>query len=361
MKRHGGGHDAANTGRALQDKPAGLAARDDVDRERRGIRRLVSGAAGPFGRIPAAGGDPGIPGRNSRDVGDPAGRAEPADIGAQGAFGSPERRVARAGAGGPVGGLSHDRAGSRRRAQRPHADERQAGSAQAGSVVRGDRLRGQRPRPISSPVRVAAGLRAHAWAQRDGHGLHHEVHRGRPSSRADAEGGPVSPPAGRRSGKMTRALFSFGLAAVLAGFPKSSFSQGEKLQHDPFARPALAGLQHASRPGPARNGEPTAASTRRLKLQAVMVAGPKSIANVDGTMVRIGDQIYGYRLVEVHERGAVFEKNKTRVAVSIRRDAGQDNDAAALRSPAQPSIAQQDKDGVPSVGGGTREGAGGRP
>ena len=160
---------------------------------------------------------------------------------------------------------------------------------------------------------------------------------------------------------MTRALFSFGLAAVLAGFPKSSFSQGEKLQHDPFARPALTGLQHASRPGPARNGEPTAAATRRLKLQAVMVAGPKSIANVNGTMVRIGDQIYGYRLVEVHERGAVFEKNKARFVVSIRRDAarapdtGQDNDAAAMRSPAP-----QDKDGMPP-GGGTREGAGDRP
>ncbi len=166
---------------------------------------------------------------------------------------------------------------------------------------------------------------------------------------------------------MTRALFSFGLAAVLAGFPKSSFSQGEKLQHDPFARPALTGLQNASRPGPGRNGAPTGASARRLRLQAVMVAGPKSIANVDGKMVRIGDEVYGYRLVEVHERGAVFEKNKTRFAVSIRSDAarapdtGQDKDAAALRSPAQPSIAQQDKDSMPSVGGVTREGGGGRP
>ena len=83
---------------------------------------------------------------------------------------------------------------------------------------------------------------------------------------------------------MTRRLLAFGLAAVLAGFPKSSFSQGEKLQHDPFARPALTGLQHASKPGPGRNGEPTGASTRTLKLQAVMVAGPKSIANVDGTI-----------------------------------------------------------------------------
>jgi hypothetical protein len=182
---------------------------------------------------------------------------------------------------------------------------------------------------------------------------------------------------------MTRALFSFGLAAVLAGLPKSSFPQGE-LQHDPFARPALTGLQHASKPGPGRNGEPTGASTRRLKLQAVMVAGPKSIANVDGKMVRIGDEVYGYRLVEVHERGAVFEKNKTRVVVSIHRDSAQapdtgqdkdaaptrspaqpsttpqDKDAAALRSPAQPSISQQDKNSMP-LRGGTREGAEERP
>ena len=180
---------------------------------------------------------------------------------------------------------------------------------------------------------------------------------------------------------MSRALVSFGLAAVLAGFPKPSFSQGEKLQHDPFARPALAGLQHAPKAG--RNGEPAGASTRRLKLQAVMVAGPKSLANVNGTMVRIGDEVYGYRLVEVHERGAVFEKNKARFAVSIRSDAarapdiGQDRDAAAMRSPAQPSIAQQDKDvaamrspaqpapqdrdSVPPAGGGTREGTRERP
>src|SRR6266699_2488409 len=162
---------------------------------------------------------------------------------------------------------------------------------------------------------------------------------------------------------MTRRLLSLGLAAVLAALAKSSFSQGEKLQHDPFARPALAGLQHAPRPGPGRIGEPTGASTRRLKLQAVMVAGPTSIANVDGTMVRIGDQIYGYRLVEVHERGAVFEKNKARFVVSISRDAAQapdtwqDKDAAPMRSPAP-----QDKDGMPPApGGGTREGTRERP
>src|SRR6266700_3803621 len=95
MKRRGGDLDRANTGRALQDRSAVPAAGDDIYRERLGIRRLVSGAAGPLGRIPAAGGDPGIPGRNGREIGDPAGRAEPADGGDQGAFGSPERGARR--------------------------------------------------------------------------------------------------------------------------------------------------------------------------------------------------------------------------------------------------------------------------
>src|SRR2546428_11306681 len=99
---------------------------------------------------------------------------------------------------------------------------------------------------------------------------------------------------------MTRRLLAFGLAAVLAGFPKSSFSQGEKLHHDPFARPALTGLQHASKPGPGRNGEPTTASTRRLKLQAGTVARPKESANLDGAMGRPSEQVYRFRLVERH-------------------------------------------------------------
>ena len=115
-----------------------------------------------------------------------------------------------------------------------------------------------------------------------------------------------------------RRLLSLGIAAVLSGLPESSLAQEEKLRHDLFARPALTGMQRVSPPAA---GGPTAAEPRRkFKLQAVMVAGPSSIANVDGVMVRIGDEVHGYRLVEVHERRAVFEKNKTRFTVSVQSD-----------------------------------------
>ena len=115
-----------------------------------------------------------------------------------------------------------------------------------------------------------------------------------------------------------RLVLPLSLVAVLAGFPELSLSQAAKLQHDPFARPALSGLQQARQPEPRGNGKATAAAPApKLKLLAVMAAGPDSIANVDGVMVRIGDEVNGYRLVEVHERYAVFEKNKTRFSVSI--------------------------------------------
>lgn len=163
---------------------------------------------------------------------------------------------------------------------------------------------------------------------------------------------------------MTRAcpLLSLSLAAVLAGLPKSSLSDTEKLQHDPFERPALSGLQNASKPGPGRTGRSAAAqSTRKLKLQAVMVAGPKSMANVDGVMVRIGDEVHGYRLVEVHEGEAVFERNNTRFTISIRGNgqapgASRETDATPVRSDAQAPSSPPEKDSAP-LRSGTPEGA----
>jgi len=139
---------------------------------------------------------------------------------------------------------------------------------------------------------------------------------------------------------MTRPLLAFVLAAVFAGAPEFSFSEEAKLRHDPFARPALTSLQRGSKGGPAGSGKAAAAEPgRRLNLQAVMMAGPKSIANVDGMMVRIGEEVHGYRLVAVHERQAVFEKNNKRFTLFIRSDgrapnAARDTDAPALRGEA---------------------------
>src|SRR5260370_32617594 len=113
---------------------------------------------------------------------------------------------------------------------------------------------------------------------------------------------------------MTRAwpLLAFVLAAVLAGAPELSFSEEAKLQHDPFARPALGSLQRGSKGGPAGNGKAAAAEPRRrLNLQAGVIAGPQSIAQFHGIMVRLSDQGFHYSPAAVpREPGGVQEKNK---------------------------------------------------
>jgi hypothetical protein len=105
------------------------------------------------------------------------------------------------------------------------------------------------------------------------------------------------------------------LGAILAvAAPRPALAEGRTLQHDPFARPPLTMQPAAPAPRPAGAAvEPK----RALKLHAVLVAGPASMANVDGVMVRVGDYVQGYRLLSVHERGAVFEKNRAQITVPL--------------------------------------------
>jgi hypothetical protein len=109
----------------------------------------------------------------------------------------------------------------------------------------------------------------------------------------------------------------FWLGAILAiAAPRLALAEGRTLQHDVFARPPL-GFQPAA-PAPRPGGAAAATAAKpALKVHAVLVAGAASMANVDGVMVRVGDIVHGYRLVEVHERGAIFEKNKTQFAVPL--------------------------------------------
>lgn len=113
-------------------------------------------------------------------------------------------------------------------------------------------------------------------------------------------------------------LAALALAAALAALAPAAMGQGRALQHDPFARPALGAIPaNAGAGAPSRRAQAAPAVAPKLNLQAVLVAGPHSIANVDGVMVRVGDAIQGYRLVEVQHRSAVFEKNGARFTLGI--------------------------------------------
>lgn len=83
------------------------------------------------------------------------------------------------------------------------------------------------------------------------------------------------------------------------------------LRHDPFVRPNI----EPTPPAAAAPGA-TAASEWKPQLRAVMVAGSSSMVNVDGTIVRVGGQIDGFRLTRVAEHKAVFVKNGVRVELT---------------------------------------------
>jgi hypothetical protein len=88
----------------------------------------------------------------------------------------------------------------------------------------------------------------------------------------------------------------------------------EPLRHNLFARPTLAALAAAPADAAPVN-VPTAAWNPRLT--AVMVAGPASLANIDGTLLRIGEEVDGYRLLSVAEGEAVLYKNGQRYVLTM--------------------------------------------
>jgi hypothetical protein len=81
----------------------------------------------------------------------------------------------------------------------------------------------------------------------------------------------------------------------------------DALRHDFFARPsriaAVAGAESQAEWNPV--------------LFAVLVAGDDSLVNVGGTILRVGEEFDGYRLLRVREDTAVFTRNGQQVVLTM--------------------------------------------
>ena len=108
------------------------------------------------------------------------------------------------------------------------------------------------------------------------------------------------------------ALWVVLLLASLAGVvPAERAIADERVtpRFDPFDRPSLQG-----RPG----GEavlPQAPWSPWLK--ATLVAGERSMANLGGVVLKLGEETRGFRLVEVREWEAVFTKDGERLTLVV--------------------------------------------
>ena len=76
------------------------------------------------------------------------------------------------------------------------------------------------------------------------------------------------------------------------------------LSQNPFSRPSSEVVREER--GVIENDDGSASA---LLLQATMVGRVSSLANVAGHILKPGDEYRGYRLIAIHERYAVFERN----------------------------------------------------
>jgi len=97
------------------------------------------------------------------------------------------------------------------------------------------------------------------------------------------------------------------------------------LVHDPFDRSVVQELMREAAPPPApppAEPPPPSAPVVTAELRAVMVRGARSLVNLGGTILGIGESAGGLRLVEVRERSAVFATDGGRVEVPLGRRQG---------------------------------------
>jgi hypothetical protein len=103
---------------------------------------------------------------------------------------------------------------------------------------------------------------------------------------------------------------------IVIPFVFASAFATDALRHDLFARPLTGAQTQLIRPDGTSPATP--AATWSPKLTALMIAGKSSLANVEGTIIRIGESIDGHQLLFVREDEAVFVKGDEIVVVTMR-------------------------------------------
>jgi len=107
-------------------------------------------------------------------------------------------------------------------------------------------------------------------------------------------------------------MFVVAAMSTLATATADAAEPQVELLRNPFARPAAAELVASA--ASANEVRTMEAST---ELRAVLVAGPKSIVDFGGVILQIGESTNGYRLLEVGEGTATFNRKGEKIVFSL--------------------------------------------
>lgn len=101
-------------------------------------------------------------------------------------------------------------------------------------------------------------------------------------------------------------------AGLTVTFLSGVASASGDIQHNPFARPSVEELNATTSARASRLDE-----VWRPQLRAVLVAGSRSVADLGGVILNIGQSTNGYRLISVREEAATFVRNGEQVVLSL--------------------------------------------
>ena len=110
---------------------------------------------------------------------------------------------------------------------------------------------------------------------------------------------------------------------ILATFALTALTRAAEppsLAHNPFARPPSEVAI------PARPLLRTDGTTLPLDLRATLVSSNDKLANVAGKVIRPGDEVDGYTLLQVFEDRAVFRKAGNRLTIYVKPDLEEDDE-----------------------------------
>ena len=115
-----------------------------------------------------------------------------------------------------------------------------------------------------------------------------------------------------------------GLTICLTAVACIATAEPPPLSNNPFARPPTLPAPD----GPIATDERSATP---LRLVATMVGGGYGIANVEGRVLRPGDEIRGYRLKRVFEDRAVFTRNENDIVVYVKPEMEEEDETLSPR------------------------------
>ena len=109
-------------------------------------------------------------------------------------------------------------------------------------------------------------------------------------------------------------------AVVLALSSATHATEPPQLSHNPFARPSSEVTI------PARSVMRIEGPTSQLDLRSTLVGSNDKLADVAGKVIRPGDEVEGYTLLQVFEDRAIFLRAGSRVTIYVKPDLEEDDE-----------------------------------